>query len=685
MIRFFKTCTIIAFILASGSVPARDTLTYEFPRIIVTANRYEKQLFETHLPAGLIHEARIWNSGYTGLGDILRTEAGISQTQTGPWSEKPVIRGLSGAHVLTLVDGLKLNVLREYGDHAPLVDVDQIERIEIIRGPASVLYGSEAVAGVVNIITKSVHASPERMLLKSQFGTRMASVNNQWSQFLRVEGKYGKSDLMLNVTHRRAGDVETPSGPLNNTAFSGMTADLKLGFHIKAEQRLSLSGHLTRMDNVGIPINPYAKEAAFSMYDKNRLHARYFWLPVNKRITHLEFGTYHETGERAFDALIYHVPKGPLYVNNKLNAHRDVMTSGGNFQITLKLFDSNLLTGGIDIFQEKDKTRRIADAQVVDARDQVKADPPADLSPPTPNSGRAGAAGFMEDDWQIMSWLSLNSGFRFDALVSEARGTAGTLTESDLQKTDRDFSGNLGAVIRLSPASRFTINLGRSFRAPSLQERFFRGTAQVGFLEGNPALQSETGFSLDFGFRWKTSRLESWLNVFQNSLNNFIVMKPASAANDTFFYDNVGHAVLRGIEWQAAWRIDTHWSVYANAAYTRGRDTGLSEDLPKIPPLNGRSGVRFENTAGNRWISISGEFAAAQNRVTDNELPTDGYMLLDLDSGLNLQSLIDPGFPLFVTFNIHNLMDKKYRDHMSNVTWWSAPGRNFILGIRGNF
>ncbi|MFC1569312.1 TonB-dependent receptor [bacterium] len=683
--KFTQLIFTFTFFLSGFALFARDTLTYHFPRITITANRYEKDSFETHLQSNSLNGSQAWQQGKTNFGDLIESIPGISQIQVGPWSQKSVIRGLSEAHVLTLVDGMKLDVLRDYGNHAPLIDIDQIERIEVIRGPGSVLYGSNAVAGVVNIITKSPQSISQSYAVKSHIGFQYASVNRQFSEILTLTGKYNKYDLLLNISHRRAEDVNTPSGKLKNTSFSGYTSDLKLGFHPGKNHHLQISGHLTRMDNVGVPINPFAQTAHFKAYNRDRISFHYKWHPADHLLSHISTELYFQQGEREFDAFLYHIPKGPLFVNNHLTAHRDVRTYGGSLQTGWNVSDRNLLIAGIDLFAEQDDTRRISDPEVVDAHDLIKMDPPADLTPPTPLSHREGMAIFLEDEWHLSALMSLNTGFRVDRIYSKAAGTPGTLTEKDRNESDGDFSASIGAVIRLSEQMRLTANIGRAFKAPTLQERYFKGAAQIGYLEGNPNLNSETSLNLDVGIRVKTDYLETSLNVFQNQIENFIVMKPVVLTADTFLYDNVGQAELYGAEWDGQFKFTDLWTIFANVAYVHGEDKELNENLPKIPPFNGLIGLKLGNELQGSWITISAQLCAQQNLVAPNELKTDAYQLIHLSSGFKLNQLLKVKAPLYWTVNIHNLLNTSYRNHLSHVTWSDAPGRNIIFGIRGNF
>lgn len=619
----------------------------------------------------------------SGLNDMVSEQAGVDVVNSGPWSEKVVVRGLVG-HNLMLVDGLRLDVLRDYGNHAPLTDLDQIERIEIIRGPASVLYGSDAVAGVVNIITKQPLAHAARWAVQGGAGFGYASVNNQFSQNATLSGKWNQWQFITRMNHRKSDDLQTPKGALKNTAYSGYEIDTKVKTFL-SNHTLTLSGHLNRTDHAGVPVNQFAAHARFLKYDRDRIIAEYAY--QNNRFAQLSIKSslYFQQEDRNFDAFLSQIPKGPNFATNLLNANRHVTTRGGYLQASVMPFAYNLVTAGLDVYQETDDTERISDAVVEGPDGQILMDPPADLTPPTPKSSREGWGVFLEDEWTPMSFLTLNSGFRMDRIRSHADGTAGTLVESNTDKEDRDFSGHIGAILRLSSWLRLTSNAGRAFKAPTLQQRFFKGTAQVGNLTGDPDLKSETSFNIDLGLKWETDRTSGEISVFRNRVNDFIVMNPIDADAGQYEYANVGLAELTGGEFQGRIQITSSIGFYINAAYVRGEDTEINQPLPQIAPLKGNAGMLYQAPNDRFWLEVSSTFVADQERTAEHELRTPGYGLLNFSTGLNLSMFMPVRTPIHLTVNGRNMLNRSYRDHLSTVTWWDAAGRDIAVGIKIKF
>jgi len=678
---------LVASIDASGQKADvfTDSVRYRLNDVVVTANRYEKNAFETHIPVATIQPHEVWQSGLDNVGELLQQTPGVDFSSAGPWSQKLVIRGLVSPQVLTLIDGMRLDILRGYGNHAPLIDVNQVERIEVIRGPASTLYGSEAIAGVVNYITRQPAFATTQRAFHGHVGLQYSSVNNQSNEHALITSDHNRWSILFGVSNRTADDVRTPTGTLINTAFDGYTLNTKIAVRLSENHSVTASGQSNRMKDVGVPTNPYSIRAKFLKYHHDVISLNYAYRATHRAWTDSKLTFYYQQGERNFEAYTFQKPNGALFINQLLNANRQVRSLGSNFQNSFSLLPRNVLIVGVDLYSEFDETDRIADAVISNAAGVIVKDPPADLTPPSPNADRKSLGIYIEDEQTVATRLTVTAGARFDHTVSHAEGAPATLAENDIDKTDQDFSGNLGALYRLTSRLYVTANVGRAFKAPTLQERFFAGTAQVGYLYGNPALNSEKSLNLDGGLKFQSDNFSGEFSLFQNRIDNFIVMKPISAAADTFLYNNVGKAVLFGGELHIQYNVTRRISLLVNSSYTRGKDETSGDALPKIPPFQGIFGLRFDGTGRAYWIEFNGRLVAAQDRVADNEPTTDGYQLFNFSSGLNIQSVIRTSFPLHLTFHIRNLFDKSYRDHLSYVTWWDAPGRNFIVGLNSNF
>lgn len=676
-------CAGILF--AQNRESARDSISYAAPTVVVTANRYEKNSMDTHLPVRVIGTDMLRQYGYMTTGAAIEQEPGVAISGTGPWSQKPVIRGLAGSQILSLVDGMRLDVMRSYGNHAPLIDPDILDRIEIIRGPASILYGSDAIGGVINYITKGPPPREERLTVHGSAGMSLASANELAGQSLSLTAAASAWSLRISGQHRNAGDISTPDGPLPNTGFKGTSIQTSLQLVPAARHRLLFSGSLQRFRDVGVPVNPYAVEAAFSRYTRN--HGAFTWSYSNPRtlFSGLRVNCYAQQGYRAFNALIEGVPKGTNYVQQELSAKRNVRTSGGSIQTKLLISSAHQLLTGVDGYITHDRSRRISDALLRNASGGIVADPPPDTAPPNPRGKRSGYGLFLEDEFTASGRLSLLTGLRYDINRTDAVGTAGTLTPAGRHEMDRDWSGNAGVLYHLTPSLRLTGNIGRAFSAPTLMQRYFSGTAQVGYLEGNPDLASETSVNIDAALKWNTARSRGELSLFRNRIHNYIVMAPVSAAADSFAYANIGEALLTGGEYRSTILLSRAFSCRVSASYVYGEDLEQSAALPKIPPL--RSRISFVYVSPHRTVTLEATLGlfSAQHRTDRYESATPGYQVVDINAVIQLSHLLRTARPLSLTCSVSNLTNERYIDHLSSVTWWPAPGRDIRIGLRGEF
>jgi hemoglobin/transferrin/lactoferrin receptor protein len=659
-----------------------DTIRYRMPVVSVTANRRETDVLETNLPVAAVAGDELWSRGFATAADASRILPGTASPSAGPWTGRWAIRGLSGSRVLLLVDGQRLDILRGYGEHPPLLDADQIVRVEVIRGPASVLYGSDAVAGVVNLITGPAPAAglpPSG--LSGRSGVQFHSANAQWngSAALRYDGR--GTVISLNAARRTAGDIRTPKGVLANTAFRGNAFQAEASVRPSRGFRLALSGQADRMDRVGVPIDRYAVRARFNAYDRDRLAGLLEFRRPDRTWKGLAVRLYAQREHRNFDAFISGKPKGALFADQSQNADRRVRAAGWSLQSDWTA-GPHYIVAGAEAFVHRVRSERTADPLLRDAAGAVVKDPPPDTAPPLPRLTQAGLGVFANAEIAVTPAVALQAGCRGDRSLSRAEATPGTLVETGRNESDTDVSGNAGLLIRLGRSLRLTANLGRAFRAPDPQERYFRGPGQSGFVLGDPDLRSETSLNADLGLKWKTDRFEGEIAAFRNRVNRLIVLRTLSAARDTFAYGNVGRALLSGGEIRFLWNAAERIAFGADASVVEGRDEAAGIRLPGVPPVLGNLSVRL-NGGPLRWnaeadLRLSGD----RKKTAENEIRTGGAGLLDLAFGIGVRGGWTGGLPFRLSLAVRNALNRSVRDPLSSVTWWDGPGRDVTVGMR---
>jgi hemoglobin/transferrin/lactoferrin receptor protein len=243
---------------------------------------------------------------------------------------------------------------------------------------------------------------------------------------------------------------------------------------------------------------------------------------------------------------------------------------------------------------------------------------------------------------------------------------------------DNSWSAHLSLGYHLTPDWQITINGARSFRSPSLEERF--QYVDLGNLVkiGDPHLAPEQGQFFDLGIKWSRPTLWFTLNTFWNELSNLVVDLPAQFEGRPALQKvNVGQARLIGIDGQLDWHLYPTLTLFGSVAYVRGEDRQLDTALPQIPPLNGRVGLRYQFL---RLGEINGtlNMFATQNQVATGEFRTPGYTTVDFMFNSRPVSL---GYVVqHLVLGVENVLDRAYRNHLASNRGQILvePGRNWV-------
>lgn len=358
------------------------------------------------------------------------------------------------------------------------------------------------------------------------------------------------------------------------------------------------------------------------------------------------------------------------------------------------LLQSNWIVGeqrliaGLDAWQREYNGRRLRE---VKATNTVIADLPL----PTARFRSLGA--FVQNDWTPPGErLLLSVGVRadqihvendeaFDLLYIETNGirndspASRKLRWTAQQYDEVSWSAHAGLLYHLHSQLDATLNLARSYRAPSLEERYqFIELGGATYL-GDVNLSAEKGSVVDLGLRFHGSRLAFSVNGFINSMNGLVVDERLS---DTLYVKkNVGDALLSGGEITLEYNPFDAWVLHAGASYVRGRDTGSDTDLPQMPPLSARIGLRIP-VSGILTADILFDAAADQDAVAVGEARTPGYGLLHLH--VRSHALRVAGVTAVLNAGVDNLLDRSWRRHLSTLRGIivSEPGRSIFLRIQ---
>lgn len=604
----------------------------------------------------------------TTLSETLENQPGFDTRSMGPAPGRPVIRGLSDYRVLILQDGERSgDVSATSSDHSVSIDPVSANEIEIARGPAALVYGSNAIGGVINVVRDQIPTSiPSRATGTATI--QGSSVNTGLTAAGSILIPLDDVAISLDLNGRFGSDFNTPVGRIENSnlASTNNTAGVS---YIKPWGYIGVAGSMY-LSNYGIPPDPLGGHPSgvniemekFQLDGRSEivLSDQFFKnIEINaslKNYYHVELESNNSIGTEY----------GLVTVTSGMKArHRGIgfMDDGiigvwGEFQDFAirgsRSPDSNSLNGSVFTVQE------------------------ADFGP-----------------------LHLELGLRFDHVRTSPKEDAPNSSIGNIR--ERNFSAissSLSAIYDLGRGFYVGSILMHSFRAPALEELFSEGPhlAAYSYEIGNPDLNPERGLGKELFLRYRSNKATASITGYHNGFTNYLYARDTGEPNerraDLNNYQFVGvTADIYGLEASAEYQFTSNLLVDTGISYTIGeRDVdddereitgfeGSRAPLPMIPPIKANFSVRY--AIDSFILSSKVRFAGKQSRLGEFESETESYTVLDLST----QYRFDNGGLLHTfTFGVQNVLDNTYRNHLSRIKdLFPEPGRNFNLLYRVYF
>jgi hemoglobin/transferrin/lactoferrin receptor protein len=646
--------------------PAPPTVHEE---LVVTATRYELDSFQTPVPISVVSSEDLARLQPEKMMDALKQLPGVDVNGEGPFRGLPVIRGMDSNRVLILVDGQRLNNARESTEFAGmqpgLVDLSMVDHIEVVRGPSSVLYGSDAIGGVVNIITKQQAFHQDVFKLGGAVGYEYGDAAQSNRGHAEVDGAGNRTTFHIGASAFEAKDYSSPEGVVPNSGMKQRSFDGNLRFLVGESSVLRLDTQVTQTRDVGFPgYDPKTSgvDISFPRFDRNKYAVTYETGPF-AGLNGFSVTTYNQTVVKESKR---NISMGPRFFLNNFT-RSDINSWGLNAKSSAD-FTSQHVTFGLDFYQDS-------------LHDQTTASSPfgTDNDVSVPDSDQQGYGLYAQDE------ITLSPRFQ---LAVGARGDRYTFVSKDdphYQGTPFDVdqtagSGNVSARYQVTRNVALTALVGRGFRAPNIQERSFFGLASTGdtYIQQNPNLKSETSLNYELGFKVRYARYSGGFNVYQNNVNDFIGLVFLGADPETGLdlaqFENTERATIRGAEFQLETYLTDTWTAFGNVTYIRGTDDKTGDPLPLIAPVKGVLGVRYQQPTW--WGELGTRMVARQDQVPPGYETTPGFAVLDLRGGYEFN------MGLTLQAAVENVGNVAYHEPF-NVRL--EPGRNVKLSVGYKF
>ena len=649
-------------------------------------------------PLVMVDKNTLQNYSFTTPADALQRETGIFMSRDGIWATSVNIRGLSEQRLLFLVDEDRLLTATDIAAALSTVDMNALERIEVIKGAGSVLYGTGAMGGVVNFV-------PERpsytSFLESHGNVNSSynSANQLWSNHAKVQLTNRQWYLSLNGSYRTAQNMRTPRGELRNSQFNDASWGLQAGMSSVANQELLVNYQHFKAWNVGLPGGsafPPTATVRYKNVQHNHFSAEYIFSELTDYLKRLSLKAYTQNISRDVENIVSTSTAIFPSSNNNTSGIKAV----GDWEFTAY----NKLMLGAEAWMRDAKTSRI---RKVDAAGQVN----VFGEQPTPNAQVQDAGIFAQYSWEFSPhyWM-LDAGIRLDYLKTTNDSAfqpvykysyfpenpsmrnyedipRSLLFKAD-EKNEFSYSAHIDLIYHPTRRQKLALSVSNSYRAPSLEE-LFKYIDQAGTLRvGNPELKPEKGFFSNFSYTLSEDHFYIKTDLFANYLFDLIAEQHGTytyqdekgkvTQREALINTNIDKALFLGGEIELQWKINPVFSVLTNLSYTQGRNIDKDTFLPQIPPMHGLFSVNYHQKELFD-ASVSALWAAKQGEVAPGENPTNGHLIFNAD--LHTEKFrINRNYLRFFA-GAENIFDKAYYNHLSTTrgVLRLEPGRNIYV------
>ena len=684
--------------------------------VIVSSMRQEQRIKDVPVPLEIVTQKQIELSSSFTASDVLEQESGVSMARDGVWATGINIRGLNQQRIVMLVDGNRIETATDLMASMSFFDLDDIERIEVIKGASSSLYGTGAMGGIVNVITKKAYFNSSNYF-NGSVNAGYNTVNELFTRKLSFKSGSKRWYASVSGSMRDAENVNTPDGKILNSQFEDKSISASFGLKVKENHTFELKYHYFDADDVGIPGGdafPGPSTATYKDAKRQMFSANYEIKDISESFKSLNFRYFHQYIVRDVNLIpnISTTTATSITTPELFTPSGDHTTDGAQIQSDWSFSENNSFIAGIDVWRRKLETSRekYIRVDVLDSLGDIAATNNIMRGEtPIPKScfGSAGLylqneQKFLNDDLKLIIGgridgirIANEQAFDYDYLIMNGTRNDSPpnqrITFEENEEYKLSWSANLGILYALSDDIDLSLNTGRSFRAPSLEESFKYIDLGSMVRLGDPNLDPEKGYSLDIGMRIWRPKFQFKVNGFVNWLSDMIVEEPgefiysySTGVVDTIpalINANVDEARLYGVDLSFQYNFYKNFVFHGAGSYLRGENLKNNTNLPLITPPNGRIGIRYHlpKYFGVDLIAIG---FADQDKVADGETETKGFARYDLRVN---SSVIKIDFAKVQFFGgIENIGDRAYTNHLATNRGSISiePGRNFYVKMK---
>jgi hemoglobin/transferrin/lactoferrin receptor protein len=669
-------------------------------QIVVTPARQDQASGDAPAPITVFSRDEIEKIQPEKMADLFKAVPGVEIDGEGPFRGLPVIRGLSSNRVLILVDGQRLNNSRESttfaGIQPALVNLSEVERIEVLRGPASVQYGSDAIGGVINIITRQPNLGGQDFKLDGDVALEYGTISDSRAGRVSVTGTGRGFSFYAGGSYEKVEDYTAADGAKDDERYEDDVLDDNTVPNSGMEQTnfnggvkfltgekgvLRIDAEVVRTKDVGFPgfsLESSGIEFTFPNFDRDKIGVAWNSGPM-WGLSDVSLSTYYQ-GVTKESASIFDFQG----FSSESFTRSEIDSIGFNAQGIADV-GSHRLTFGLDFYS--DDVQDTAESETCFGSFCL----PPSTEVAVPKSEQQGLGVYVQDGWQLSDAFSLQLGLRGDTFSFESKDDP-NYTGEPFDVTDSAVSGNLGLTWSVTDHVNVTGLVARGFRTPNLQERSFFGLATNGeaYILQNPDLSAESSWNYEIGTKVRYDRYSGGLHFFYNDLSDFITLEflpfddpactspPAPPGVQCAQFGNIEKATISGVELDLEAMIGTWWTAFGSFSYMKGDNESTGEPLSTIPPMKIILGLRYQRSSW--WTEANMRFVDRQTDLPEDDpffdTGTVGFTVYDLRGGYDFD------FGLGFLVALENITDKLYNEPFNNRP---EPGRNLRMTLRYRF
>ncbi len=664
-------------ILPPESASAEELRSRE---VIFTATRTEHEMKDVPSSVAVVGAEKLQEAPSATVADMLRDVPGVEVfDQSVPGAQRVQIRGESGARVLILIDGQKISEQKSMDGAALLIDPNRIERIEVVKGPASILHGSEAIGGVVNIITKKGGNKP----VSAETSLTYDSSTDGFAEYLSLFGGLNGFSYRLSGSYSDQGDRHTPDGTLDDTSHRSRDFSAFLGYDFdKASFGLGYDEFWSTV-NARPPAstirgNLYDFDLDLPLWERKKLSGFAELRDLDPMLSRLRLDMFRQEVNKELVNNIGVKPGPMMTIDQEQTTRNEQLSWGGTLQTDLLPHDDHHLIIGTDL--NIDDLDAVTDIEQTTTRSGPGPVRSTSFSSFTYDADAKSYAAYLQDEWTLPADFALTLGARQTWVRTRLADT----NNPDLQRESRSDSHPVfSAGLTWQGLDNTTLRtlFSQGYRFPNLQQLYI-GTVHGGEAPTfpNPDLEPETSDNYEAGARYDNGSLDVDLAVFASRAADYITTRAVTGGRQ---YTNVDEAKTHGAELSLGYSFkEIGLTPYLNATWLKRRyqagsfstwDTGQ-------PEFMGRVGLRYDRDLSDYGFALFADFYAraatdADEQYSDGSRENhDSWQTLNLALGAKFGAERQH----YATLNLLNLTDEAYTTASNTL---ESPGLHAVVKV----